>query len=743
MDLRARMDGHKSRGNEAHAAQDCVTAIGEYEAALLLWVQEPSHAMRASHIDIVALLLSNIAASCLIEWASAESRGTLIDKVVVLEHLLRWVVAMLPISALPDVHRWLIQVGDATGNGERGAEEVLSTLFQLSQTLVPTAQGADVLRAVVRCVLRDFVGSSASSHLLFSEATNVRILHRFCSLSNLIAQSLESHLNDSLTRERIWVGGVLPIKQYVERLASAMLWTSLIWKYLTQLGDASSAGLFDRLRFREGFANTFGRCSVLHPFISLCSIPHLVRHGIGLVAVGPISCGEMLIKEAPLLASRNAASCSKRIEEMVEEALSWCRHQDSRGSHLLQLLSLVGSEMISTNVPAATAPSGVCPVAQRLGTIVASNSMLISHVDFSVASTDEISDGSDVNLAGGSALYAVASRINHSCHPNALCIFSEVTLGSGGVAYSFDGAVRIRALRDIAVGEEIFISYAPILSSRESKRQHCHFDCDCKFLCQWQPPRSVSECATNGSSRGALNLLESVECVMCGEKHVEGASGHAEQCPLTQDSEAACHFASSTEHVVASMSERFLGAAEKFVEATTNEEKTRALQRLVQLDSCSTVLSRFHWLRLQMMQETCAAAACTSLTLEGAVVVESTMSRLLEAAEMLCPAAWPLVTGYRMHLAFAIARRVVAEYGSNCAPYKLQGSRLPQLIVASFREHCLQYFGCLSQSRAEEVAMVIPSYLLRYGTELELCGVTTESDMAEIASAVEAHEDRE
>ncbi|KAK7981380.1 TPR domain protein [Apiospora saccharicola] len=76
----------------------------------------------------------------------------------------------------------------------------------------------------------------------------------------------------------------------------------------------------------------------------------------------------------------------------------------------------------------------------------------------------------------GGAVYSVFSRINHACHPNAAFFYLGVRSQRLGV----------RALRDIAAGEQIFVSYLGEKAGREmglSQRQEglatWGFECKC------------------------------------------------------------------------------------------------------------------------------------------------------------------------------------------------------------------------------------------------------------------------
>lgn len=68
-------------------------------------------------------------------------------------------------------------------------------------------------------------------------------------------------------------------------------------------------------------------------------------------------------------------------------------------------------------------------------------------------------------------LFPRASRINHSCRPNAGTWWSEKS-----------GRRLVYAHRDIAEGEEITVSYIPLLQSardRQARLQQYGFECDC------------------------------------------------------------------------------------------------------------------------------------------------------------------------------------------------------------------------------------------------------------------------
>ncbi|KAL1686710.1 hypothetical protein GGG16DRAFT_117638 [Schizophyllum commune] len=76
------------------------------------------------------------------------------------------------------------------------------------------------------------------------------------------------------------------------------------------------------------------------------------------------------------------------------------------------------------------------------------------------------------------AVYETLSRANHSCRPNAHFAFHKASL-----------SVRLRALRDIKAGEEIFISYVPPeapYAQRQEELAHYGFSCTCA-VCEEGP----------------------------------------------------------------------------------------------------------------------------------------------------------------------------------------------------------------------------------------------------------------
>ncbi|KAJ1326870.1 SET domain-containing protein-lysine N-methyltransferase [Microdochium nivale] len=74
--------------------------------------------------------------------------------------------------------------------------------------------------------------------------------------------------------------------------------------------------------------------------------------------------------------------------------------------------------------------------------------------------------------AGRSAMFPLVARINHSCAPNAANVWDRAS-----------GLRVIWASRDIAQGEEVLVSYAPLLrdtGERRARLAQYGFECDCE-----------------------------------------------------------------------------------------------------------------------------------------------------------------------------------------------------------------------------------------------------------------------
>jgi hypothetical protein len=93
--------------------------------------------------------------------------------------------------------------------------------------------------------------------------------------------------------------------------------------------------------------------------------------------------------------------------------------------------------------------------------------------------TNAYNSGTDIGL------FPKIARINHSCRPNA--------------SYYWSGIMNKRivyATRKIAKGEEIFVSYIPLLLPQEHRQQHLNrygFKCSCEACAQEQTAKEASD----------------------------------------------------------------------------------------------------------------------------------------------------------------------------------------------------------------------------------------------------------
>ena len=77
----------------------------------------------------------------------------------------------------------------------------------------------------------------------------------------------------------------------------------------------------------------------------------------------------------------------------------------------------------------------------------------------------------------GTAMYATACKMNHSCHPNVVVLYKQPSIGKMPLC------IHVVALRDIEEGEELCISYIDSSEPVESRREELGnygFECQCE-----------------------------------------------------------------------------------------------------------------------------------------------------------------------------------------------------------------------------------------------------------------------
>lgn len=194
----------------------------------------------------------------------------------------------------------------------------------------------------------------------------------------------------------------------------------------------------------------------------------------------------------------SAFSASRSAGHMSEEGLE-VRSLPRKGKGLITARSVAKGQAILLDSPkiiaSAQFPSHVTHAQGRslfetvLDQLLPSDRTLVMSLDISLGGTDienvmktnafacQLNDG-DVG-DGYMCLFPSVARINHACQPNAHARFVPRTL-----------LMEIKAIRDIAAGEEISISYGQIHLQRAERQQlyrgGWNFTCTCS-LCTASP----------------------------------------------------------------------------------------------------------------------------------------------------------------------------------------------------------------------------------------------------------------
>jgi hypothetical protein len=207
------------------------------------------------------------------------------------------------------------------------------------------------------------------------------------------------------------------------------------------------------------------------------------------------------------------------------------------------------------------------------------------------------------NSFQGGYVYEQASRINHSCQPNALVNIQDDT-----------GALLVRALTPIAVNEEIVISYAGLYLYADTRaRQHVlrrdkYFDCSCVRCQAAVDPANTIPC-TSCHPRHQSQLDEATQYDDDDEHPVNYMIWKSDQlicesCGHVETSQ------SSVVNVIHSISDKVLQFLEQYKQQDPNsktlseqddnetqDEEEEQLESLLQehLSLASSVLGARHW----------------------------------------------------------------------------------------------------------------------------------------------------
>jgi hypothetical protein len=437
-------------------------------------------------------------------------------------------------------------------------------------------------------------------------------------------------------------------------------------------------------------------CRVLraHKSITLCCHPRYVGHGVGMVATDAIlEAGEDLLVERPtVLTTAEAADLSTyegRFAVAVTEFVALERAALHDASAEQQLKGILG--LHHPNVQKSSSVMDVlCDVWHH-------NSMRLTEVDFRI---DEANDAQ----FDGSAMYLTASRLNHNCVPNALCVFKPLS------ALPVDaGTVTIRLLAPLEEGDEVTIAYCPTVTSKATKRSHCRFDCQCQ-LCQ-------------------SGVLDSVVCPTSGglipwPPADEQSKAKEERLP---DSSIATGISAVSQTVDACVNAVAACSAEGDKKGISPH-----LRKLLTLFTSCPLLGELHYLRFRIGLESLAAAVVASPITDQEV--SEALCQLAMYLDDFCTQVmapnWPLRTGVRMHLVFCLGRHFAGTHPADDEPCFLADPRVPPLVAASFQEHAV------TSGRPS-----IEDFLRRYAAELQAAGVTVPEHMDMLSRLVVAQQE--
>ncbi|KAL1755472.1 hypothetical protein FB107DRAFT_213475 [Schizophyllum commune] len=228
----------------------------------------------------------------------------------------------------------------------------------------------------------------------------------------------------------------------------------------TERSDGWTEAIIDGDTKRAIFSQRAFPASISRP----SSISHCVEHtdgGKGLFATRRLKQGELILAERPLVMVPRAMLSSE--ETWPVSLPSGRAERDAWLGILIQRMLPDRREVLLKLAQAPTYDdTGVDGLIRSKGLTV--NGYTLPGI--------ERADGRYV------AVYETLSRANHSCRPNAHFAFHRASF-----------SVRLRALRDIKAGEEIFISYVPPeapYAQRQKELAHYGFSCTCA-VCEEGP----------------------------------------------------------------------------------------------------------------------------------------------------------------------------------------------------------------------------------------------------------------
>ncbi|KAI0951697.1 hypothetical protein AcV7_007721 [Taiwanofungus camphoratus] len=212
-------------------------------------------------------------------------------------------------------------------------------------------------------------------------------------------------------------------------------------------------------------------------------VQQVPEKGLGMVAVRAIPTGELIIAERPICVGRRIISCAA---------------DQTNANGVFRRAALRGLSSTSRAAILALANSYPSPEFDTIPGILNTNCLAVRVTAEPAAQAKQEVDGEEsVTYVG---CFPTLSRANHDCAPTANYVFAFAT---------FTG--EFRAIRDIAAGEEITITYTPLSAPRAERRAFLartrFFACTCA-TCALPPAKARESDARRVRIRDLLRKIE-------------------------------------------------------------------------------------------------------------------------------------------------------------------------------------------------------------------------------------------
>jgi hypothetical protein len=356
--------------------------------------------------------------------------------------------------------------------------------------------------------------------------------------------------------------------------------------------------------------------------------------------------------------------------------------------------------------PPPDAPPAVTPEEQEIDRIVGvwrANAFRPRNIDFCIGDAARDAAAAAVADKGGEGpvrcLYVGASRINHSCSPNALQVFDDNSR-----------AIRIVALYYVKSGDPVTVAYVSPLDSAQAKADKLGFVCGCEL------------CA--GPLGQVLEHAVCAECKLAAPPQFATAApppgAPADAQPQRVAICHACGAALPLNGAVEAL-QRQLAVVARLQQEDPPRARALALELTAAL---SRRVGPMHHARLRLLFEVLSVSVNSGLRgAADAAPLLAICDELRRAATTLLPPRWPTVTGLHVHEAYlrgTIARLQLAAVGvpfttAEFARRDAAGfGKMCEMLARAFEDHATM---CENDG--------VQSFLRRFRDELAACGITT------------------